>query len=82
MTVASPGADSQFQSFVGVKRGRQDGDRGGRNFNRDTESEKRHKREARGPWSITNGTLESETLSSFLPLPLLGMHSVTRLPPL
>lgn len=41
MTVASPGADSQFQSFVGVRRGRQDRDREGGSFNRDPEADER-----------------------------------------
>ena len=40
MTVASPRADSQFQSFVGVKRGRQGRERGVGSFNRDAESKK------------------------------------------
>lgn len=39
MTVASPGADSQFQSIVGVKRGRQGRERGV-GSNRDAESKK------------------------------------------
>lgn len=40
MTVASPWADSQFQSFVGVKRERQGREWGVGSFQWDTESEK------------------------------------------
>lgn len=72
MTVASPTADSQFQSFVGVKRGRQGKERGVGSFNRDTES-KKHQGVEKGQEEGSHESWKRHQQDSGLGAPQLGL---------
>lgn len=72
MTVASPRADSQFQSFVGVKRGRQGRERGVGSFNRDTES-KKHQGVEKGQEEGSRESWKRHQQDSGLGTPQLGL---------